>query len=383
MDDATRPAVSLSSSGDIAAALPHLIGFHPHESVLVVGLGGPSGGRLGLTVRADLPERAHAPAVAALLARSLATDEPDGAVVAVVSEIGDERDAPACPPADAGGTTLPHRAVVHDLVVALAGYGIPVRETLLVRRGRWWSYDCPGPCCAPDEGTPLPEGVTELAVASVAAGMVVAPDRAALERRIAPVEGPARAAMAAAVERVGARHGRARRADPDAEARRSWNAVVRALRRCRPGAAESGRLGDRDVARVLWALADVRVRDRALTLALGDDAAAAETLWTECTRRAPAPLGAAPATLLAVSAWLRGDGAMANVALERALADRPSYSFARLLMQGLAACLPPAELRALITTAAEEPDEVWAGGAEPDHCVGRDAAAPTRRPPPG
>ena len=37
---------------------------------------------------------------------------------------------------------LPHRAVVHELVVALARDGVPVREALLVRAGRWWSYDC-------------------------------------------------------------------------------------------------------------------------------------------------------------------------------------------------------------------------------------------------
>ena len=106
----------------------------------------------------------------------------------------------------------------------------------------------------------------------------------------------------------------------------------------------------------------IRVRDRALTLALGEDAPAAEQLWTECTRRAPAPLDAAPATLLAVGAWLRGDGAMANVALERALDSRPTYTLARLLADGLAACLPPAELRAMLASVTADPDEVWAAG---------------------
>ena len=109
-------------------------------------------------------------------------------------------------------------------------------------------------------------------------------------------------------------------------------------------------------------LRDGEVRDRALMLALGSDAAAAEQLWTDCTRRVPAPLDAAPATLLAVSAWLRGDGAMANVALQRALDSRPTYTLARLLADGLAACLPPAELRAMLVTVTADPDEVWAAG---------------------
>ncbi|TFV57139.1 DUF4192 domain-containing protein [Geodermatophilus sp. DF01-2] len=357
MDEPLRPTVRLTDSAEIAAALPYLLGFHPRESVVLVALGGPSGGRVGLTVRADLPARAQSAAVVSALARSVATDDPAGVVVAVVSESPDDRE-----PLPGGDSLagLPHRDVVHDAVVALAGLDIPVRDTLLVRGGRWWSYDCPHPCCEPGAGEPLPGGVTALAAASVATGQVVARDRAALEARVAPLDGPARAAMEAVTWRVVGRRARAARDDPDAEARRSWDAVRTAVRRCRPGS--GGRPTDREVAGVLWALADVRVRDRALTLALGDDAAGAEMLWAECTRRGPAPLDAAPATLLAVSAWLRGDGAMANVALERALDSLPTYRLARLLARGLAACLPPAELRAMLASMAADPDEVWAVG---------------------
>ncbi len=127
------------------------------------------------------------------------------------------------------------------------------------------------------------------------------------------------------------------------------------LTRCRPGR-PSVPLTDDETARILWGLRDVHVRDRALQLALGQDAAAAETLWTACTRRALPPLNAAPATLLAVSAWLRGDGAMANIALTRALAGDPRYRLARLLAQGLAACLPPAELRRMIRGTVDDRD---------------------------
>ena len=357
MDDPLRPLVSLSDSADIAAALPYLVGFHPHESLVLVSLGGPTGTRVGLTVRADLPARSASAAVVTALVSSVATDDPAGVVVAVVSEAPDERGA--LPGGDALDG-LPHRDVVHDAVVALAGLDIPVRDTLLVRGGRWWSYDCPEPCCAPGAGAPLPGGVSPLAAASAAAGQVLAPDRATLEARIAPLDGPARAAVDAAIWRLVDRRARATRTDPDGETRRSWDTVLRAVRHCRPP--EAGRLPDREVAGVLWAVADIRVRDRALTLALGDDAAPAELLWTECTRRAPAPLDAAPATLLAVSAWLRGDGAMANVALERALDSRPTYTLARLLADGLAACLPPAELRAMLAEVSADPDDVWATG---------------------
>ncbi|WNV74015.1 DUF4192 domain-containing protein [Geodermatophilus sp. DSM 44513] len=356
MDDPTPPLVRLSEPADVLSALPYLIGFHPQESVVVVALGGDTGNRVCLTARADLPDRATSPEVARDLARRVATEDPAGVVVAVVTASPDEHDRRPGGDPRAG---LPHRGVVHDVVAALADEGIPVRDALLLRGGRWWSYDCPEPCCVPGAGTALPGGVPALAAASVAAGQVVARDRGELEGRIAPVDGAARAAMEAVTWRLVDRRAHAAREDPDAEARRSWDALLAALRRCGPG---GSRLPDRQVAGVLWALADVRVRDRALGLALGEDAPAAELLWTECTRRAPAPLDAAPATLLAVSAWLRGDGAMAGVALQRALDSRPTYRLAQLLAEGLAACLPPRELRTLVTTVTADPDALWAAG---------------------
>jgi hypothetical protein len=113
------------------------------------------------------------------------------------------------------------------------------------------------------------------------------------------------------------------------------------------------RLTDAEVARLAWGLRDRTVRDRALELALGPDDTAAELVWTELTRRAPAPLDVAPATLLAVSAWLRGNGAMADIALTRALAGDPRYLLAQLLSRALAACMRPAELRGLVREAVQ------------------------------
>ena len=57
-------------------------------------------------------------------------------------------------------------------------------------------------------------------------------------------------------------------------------------------------------------------------------------LWSDLTRLARPGYVAAPASLLAFVAWQAGDGALANVALDRALADDPRYSMARLLRAG-------------------------------------------------
>ncbi len=334
----------LSDPGEVAAAVPHLLGFLPAESLVLLGLSGASGGRLGLTVRADIPPAEGSGALARMTAGKVLTDRPSGVVAIVVSEAPD------------GADGLPHRALVREVCLALDAYAVPVPEVLLVRGGRWWSYDCRQPCCRPGAGTPLPEGVTELAVAAVATGVVVERNRDALADRIAPPGPDVRRAMAGICARVALECADAiLDRGPDAVAEASWTAVLDAVARSRPGASTAAaRLTDREMARLLWGLRDRTVRDRALGLALGTDASAAEQLWTECTRRAPAPLDAAPATLLAVSTWLRGDGAMADIALTRALAGSPDYTLARLLAQALGACLRPAELRDLVRRAVAD-----------------------------
>ena len=63
----------------------------------------------------------------------------------------------------------------------------------------------------------------------------------------------------------------------------------------------------------------------------GPAAAAAEQLWAALVRELPDPEAAEPAALLAVSALLRGDGALANVALDRAEQAWPGHRLTRLL----------------------------------------------------
>jgi hypothetical protein len=329
--------VSLVDPGEIAAALPLLLGFRPRESVVLVSLTGPRGVQVGLTVRGDLPPPQHAAIAARELSRRVGTAEPGAVLLIVVSEAPDD-----------GAVDLPHRALVHEVTLALHQDRIPVRDALLVRAGRWWSYDCPSACCRPEQGTPLPDGVSELEVATVAAGVVVADSREELAARIAPR--PGGGGMAAVTRRVAAEAAaRLRQVGVDAVAEESWAAVQAGLAHSRAGTA----LSDRALARILWGLRDIAVRDRALQLALDEDPAV-DSLWTECLRRAPRKYVPAPATLLAVGAWLRGDGAMAGVALERALAAQPAYRLAVLLREALISCLPPDQLRAVIVNGAAD-----------------------------
>src|SRR3954467_1343372 len=99
--------VRLTAPSEIAAAIPHLLGFRPHASVVGVSPTGPGGRRVGLTIRADLPPPEHAAALAAALTRSIGTDRPSGVLLAVVSEEGDVHGP--------GGADVPHRALIHEL----------------------------------------------------------------------------------------------------------------------------------------------------------------------------------------------------------------------------------------------------------------------------
>jgi hypothetical protein len=352
-----RFEVRISDPGEIAAGLPYLVGFPPVESVVLIGLGGASGGRVGLTVRADLLPAEHTVPMAGALADRMVTDEPDSVLLVVVTEAADE-------PGGEGGPDLPRRELVHELVTTLFERGIGVRDALLVRRGRWWSYDCPHRCCDPDAGTPLPTGVGELAAASVASGQVVVRDRSELEARLQPITPEDLLLVTSTMLTVAEAHAtRARESGWDRVVEESWRAVLGAVAHRRPGSpGATVLLPVEELAQVVWALQHRAVRDRALGLALGADAPAAEALWTECTRRAPFMVAAAPATLLAVSAWLRGDGAMAGVALDHALRSDEGYELARLLSKGLAKCVRPDEIRELIADSVRRLDETAAAG---------------------
>ena len=112
---------------------------------------------------------------------------------------------------------------------------------------------------------------------------------------------------------------------------------------------------DDEIARISVALRDLRVRDDAWARMDPAHAAAHQRLWIDVVRRAQPRYVAAPAALLAFVAWQSGEGALANVALDRALADDSRYSMALLLRQVITAGAPPSLARLPMT-----PEEVAA-----------------------
>jgi hypothetical protein len=99
-------------------------------------------------------------------------------------------------------------------------------------------------------------------------------------------------------------------------------------------------LDDDAVAWLALLLVNIPVRDYAWDQ-VGRDVEGSVGLWTDIVRRVERDLAAAPATLLAFAAWRNGDGAIASIALDRALDADPDYSMAQLLLHGLDNGLPP------------------------------------------
>ncbi|MGH3857808.1 MAG: DUF4192 domain-containing protein [Pseudonocardiaceae bacterium] len=320
--------IRLSDPSELIAAVPHLLGFHPRDSVVLLALHGK---RLGLTLRADLVGDDQAPLLAEQMLAPIAQQRPTGVALVV---IGGDR-APDGDP--------PHRAVVDALHGALSGAGLPVVHaawTARTARGApWRCYD--DPLCAGEVADPA---TSPLAAATVAAGVVTFSSREEMVELVAEEDSAAlrrRAALLAAA---------------DAEHPMSTRLVGQRLARLRElhRAAVAGdlALSDRTVAEVASALCDHRVRDACLPWCSGPDAADAERLWLALVRATPAPERAEPAALLALTAYLRGDGALAGVALDTALRACPQHSLSGLLRTALEAGLPPELLRGVAADAA-------------------------------
>ena len=228
--------------------------------------------------------------------------------------------------------------------------------------GRYWSYACQDPGCCPPDGVPFDGPAHPAAAALEAAGVTARPDRAALAASLAPPAGPAAEPVSQATERA-LRRAAEFIAAPAGEAdglRRFVEAGREAVRAAIGIYRRGGQITDHDqLAWLAVTLADLRVRDDAWARMEPKFRAAHQRLWTDVVRHAREPYVPAPASLLAFVAWQSGEGALANIAIERALAADPDYSMAHLIGQATDAGLPPSAARLPMT-----PEEVEASYAD-------------------
>lgn len=136
---------------------------------------------------------------------------------------------------------------------------------------------------------------------------------------------------------------------PGARDRAGASLVVACVRRIADQPAGGVRLTCEEVNELAEALCSVHTRDLLLALAMTDLREAAEELWLRLARGLTGHAGAAAATLLAHLHYLRGEGAFALVAVQRAREHDPEYNLARLIESALAHGLRPTSLSEVVT----------------------------------
>ena len=299
------------------AALPHLLGFQPEDSAVLMVMRGPRDRRLRVVMRMDLPDRVddHAEWAEVVLARAVRA----GAIRR---------------PAYLLGVTEPQASPPEELLVTvrteLVRVGVLVEDPLLVRGDRYRVSGCSATGCCPPEGRGIPRRERDI-VARHFPGPTPGPRRL-LAAALAPR--PVPPALAAALDRT----------PPPSPAVRDL-AVAQAVSLLTD---DPARYPDDLAARglALASLVDVHVRDTVLWDLLHGPRAtwarAADRLegWV---REAPDSHVAAPATILAVLRWQEGDGARGHVALDRALAADHRYRLAILLRACFDTGQPPGE----------------------------------------
>ncbi|MFI5841103.1 DUF4192 domain-containing protein [Catenuloplanes sp. NPDC051500] len=316
----------VSSPAHLVAVVPYLLGFHPRDSLVVVGRRDHA---LVFAARQDLPlpevPLAELDAYANRIAAVVARQSVDSVVL--IGYTGGQH----------SGAALV--AAVGDALLELS---IPVGEQLRVADGHFWCYLCTDEKCCPPAGRPYADEAAEV---RAVAGYPVHANRAAMVASIAPVTGAAREAMlratAAADRRLDLLCARTATGPGrllGALRRAGSRAVGAAMARHRVG----GTLDDDELAWLTVLLAHDPVSEYALNQAQG--LGWEVVLWSDVLRRARPELAAVPAVLLAFTAWRIGQGALASVAVDRALATDPSLGIARLLDDVLTDGIPPSAL---------------------------------------
>lgn len=275
-DSAISP---IRTPDELLGLVPHLLGFHPAESLVVLVVGDS---RLDLTARLDLADALQEGQLVNLLGRILARFPAARAWAIAYS-------------ADREGAW----EVLEQAEGILGGRCLGI---LYVDGLRWWS----GRARPGGRYRPL---TAVSAVEATVRGLPARPSRSELVRALEPAPEEAEAlagTLQAQVERL---------------SRRPPNGWPRAVTRLLGDLARQDRApSDSQCARLAILTLDAPTRDRVLCGLSEKTAQHHLRVWSQVVRRVPPWISVHATSLLGLAAWVSGDGALANVCVDRVAA---------------------------------------------------------------
>jgi hypothetical protein len=292
--------MEISSPRELIAAIPHLLGFVPEESLVIVAL---TDNDVSSVVRVDWP-----------------TSE------AVVS-----------------GSLSRYAQSIHDYDIVFCFYvdneiqefdsikalfhNSELLDVLAVNRGRWTSLMCTDESCCPREGRLVHSETPVVAAEFVFKGSSPFASRDELAQSIAPMS------LSASDKQECETAFAAMSTVDDVVAEIDW--VMEISSHGKP-------LTWNETARLSLALSEIRVRDALLRRAFESFNVRMHlrSLLMSTISRIPEAHVAPAATLLAGVVWLDGNGPLARIALDRALEADSEYSLAQLLDTALTHAVP-------------------------------------------
>lgn len=301
---------------DLIALAPIVVGFHPADDVVMMA----SDGERPFHARVDLPPAGVSREDVALLADLLLAPVGRHGIrgLAFVFFSDDDRAV---------------RRVWSALRRRAERAGIHVQDAVRVDGARY--YPLLGDARRRETGVAYDVSTHPFFAHAVLHGLVVEKDRASLAAGVRPDPGH-QADVARALAAAGLTDLDPPRTGVD---RRRWGDWLRGLvlrhvgARSRPTADE--------VARIAWAVQDLRVRDAAWGLIERAGARAHQEFWLDVARRVPEPMTAAPVALLGWAAWRAGNGALAWIAVDRCREVAPGYGMATILAGMLEQAVAP------------------------------------------
>ncbi|MRH93048.1 DUF4192 family protein [Nocardia sp. SYP-A9097] len=359
--------VHIADPADFIAAVPAMLGFTPVRSLVLIFVrdetrwgGAPT---VQFLVRTESPLQTHrlSDTDVGQRAKDMCAQGEASTVVAVLVDDRLSRPTELAAADESCRSTLAslRRDLEADGLAFAGAWSTPI----IAAEAEWWNE------LAPDQHGRLRDPASsQIAAEYTVAGRPIRPNRTAITDLV-EVDPTLRERVTHALPEVAAdaqrRFARAVRiGNPDAYTRQALWRVVQIIKHS--SAVETP--APRNLAEVAVALRDTDVREVMYGIAAGPYSARAHQLWSILTRALPDPDRADAAMLLGFSAYLRGDGALAGIALEAALASDPDHRMAQLLDLALSTASPPSRLRRLcrlgIDAAAQLRIDI--GGAEPD-----------------